>query len=57
MIKNLVPKYLKDKLCKMNHFLNFILTYTDQNNVKLFTNPEKTLNSAKNFLKKLYTKE
>ena len=41
----------------MNHFLNFILTYTDQNNVKLFTNPEKTLNSAKNFLKKLYTKE
>ena len=44
MITNLVPKYLKDKLCKMNHFLKFILIYTDQNNVKLFINPEKTLN-------------
>lgn len=57
MIKNLVPKYLKDKLCKLNHFLNFILTYTDQNNVKLFINPEKTLSSSKNLLEKLYTKE
>ena len=57
-MKNVISpflKYLKDNICKIKLYQNYI--YTDDKKSKVPSNPDDVLNSAKKIYENLYTRE